>query len=330
MNPLISVIIPIYKVEDYICKCVNSVLEQEFQSIEVILVDDGSPDRCPAICDEYVRKDQRVKVIHKSNGGSSDARNVGIQIAQGDYIMFLDSDDYWEGYSCLKNLTEKMNVGRAEVILYGAQEVNLSANAIQRSRTGYNIEDIQLDKETAIKSLFKTKLFPGSAWIMALKREFIVKYQLTFKKGIKAEDIDWIINVFTHASFFDAVNNYIYVYNKNRPGSITVTSDSKSVEGIMYSVKKWMLVLEENPNHVNKLLLSYLGYQYITSFVTYAGVTYELKKKLSPELKQYKRILKYEKYGRGLICRIIINVFGIKLGSSIIRKTYMIVNEIKD
>lgn len=329
MNPLISVIIPIYKVEDYICKCVNSVLEQEFQSIEVILVDDGSPDNSPAICDEFVQKDQRVKVIHKPNGGSSDARNAGIQIAQGDYIMFLDSDDYWDGYSCLFNLTEKMKDSHAEVILYGVQEVNLRTNAIQRSRTGYNIEDINHDKDTAIKSLFKTGLFPGSAWIMALKREFIVKKQLFFKKGIKAEDIDWVINVFTHANFFDAVNDVFYVYNKNRLGSITTTSDVTSVESVMYSVKKWMLILEENPNPINKLLLSYLGYQYITSYVTFAGVTDEFKKKLLPELKQYKSILKYEKDGKGLICRIIITVFGIKIGSSILRRTYLIINKIK-
>lgn len=92
-RPLVSVIIPIYNVEDYIHECINSVLDQTYQNIEVILIDDGSPDRCPEICDEYVEKDKRVRVIHKTNGGLSDARNCGIKNAMGEYLTFVDSDD---------------------------------------------------------------------------------------------------------------------------------------------------------------------------------------------------------------------------------------------
>lgn len=91
--PTISVIVPVYKVEPYLRQCVNSVLEQTFGDFELILVDDGSPDNCPAICDEYTVQDARVKVIHKANGGLSDARNVGISVARGAYITFIDSDD---------------------------------------------------------------------------------------------------------------------------------------------------------------------------------------------------------------------------------------------
>ena len=93
MDPLISVIIPVYKVEPYLRECVDSVLAQTYQNLEIILVDDGSPDNCPAICDEYAEKDARVKVIHKENGGVSDARNTGLQKASGEYIAFVDSDD---------------------------------------------------------------------------------------------------------------------------------------------------------------------------------------------------------------------------------------------
>lgn len=92
--PKISIIIPIYRVEPYLRKCVDSVLAQTYKNIEIILVDDDSPDRCGEICDEYAKKDNRVRVIHKENGGLSDARNTGIRIATGDYIMFIDSDDY--------------------------------------------------------------------------------------------------------------------------------------------------------------------------------------------------------------------------------------------
>lgn len=94
MNDLISVIIPVYKVEKYLCRCVDSVLEQTYTNMEIILVDDGSPDNCPVMCDEYARQDSRVKVIHQENAGLSGARNAGIDMAQGQWLAFVDSDDY--------------------------------------------------------------------------------------------------------------------------------------------------------------------------------------------------------------------------------------------
>lgn len=90
----ISVIIPVYNVERYIGRCIESVINQTYSNIEIILVDDGSPDHCPELCDEFAQKDSRIKVIHKKNGGQSSARNAGIECAQGEYIFFLDSDDY--------------------------------------------------------------------------------------------------------------------------------------------------------------------------------------------------------------------------------------------
>lgn len=96
MDPLISIIVPIYKVEKYIHRCIDSLLIQTYSNLEIILVDDGSPDSCGEICDWYALQDQRIKVVHKENGGLSDARNMGISVAQGEYIGFVDSDDYVE------------------------------------------------------------------------------------------------------------------------------------------------------------------------------------------------------------------------------------------
>ena len=93
-NIRISVVVPIYKVEKYIHKCIQSILAQTYKNLEIILVDDGSPDRCGAICDSYAKEDPRIKVIHKQNGGLSDARNAGIDAAEGGFIGFVDSDDY--------------------------------------------------------------------------------------------------------------------------------------------------------------------------------------------------------------------------------------------
>lgn len=97
-QPLISIIVPVYKVEKYLKRCVDSILTQTYQNMEIILVDDGSPDNCGAICDRYKKTDNRVVVIHKRNGGLSDARNTAIPLAKGEYISFIDSDDWISSY----------------------------------------------------------------------------------------------------------------------------------------------------------------------------------------------------------------------------------------
>ena len=108
-EPLVSVIVPVYKVEKYLDKCVESIVGQTYKNLEIILVDDGSPDNCPAMCDKWADRDSRIKVIHKQNGGVSSARNAGIDAVQGEFIGFVDSDDWLEPdmYDCLvKNALE--------------------------------------------------------------------------------------------------------------------------------------------------------------------------------------------------------------------------------
>ena len=125
MKPLISVIVPIYKVEKYLTICVDSLLRQSYGNLEIILVDDGSPDECPAICDQYQNKDNRIKVIHKKNGGLSDARNAGLDIAQGEYVAFVDSDDFIdEDYIC--KLYDALQQNRASIAVCGIQIIDES------------------------------------------------------------------------------------------------------------------------------------------------------------------------------------------------------------
>ena len=123
MKELISVIVPVYKVEKYLNRCVDSILNQTYTNLEVILVDDGSPDSCPAICDEYAKKDKRVKVIHKANGGLSDARNKGLDIAEGKYIAFVDSDD-WVEDNYVQNMYNAITDNNADMVICNYQKVD--------------------------------------------------------------------------------------------------------------------------------------------------------------------------------------------------------------
>lgn len=163
MRPLISVIVPIYKVEKYLNKCVDSIINQTYKNLEIILVDDGSPDTCPQICDEYAKQDGRIKVIHKENGGLSDARNAGMKIANGDYISFIDSDDYIapDMINELYNSIIKFNADIAECNVYNVfedkiEEYNKDEFAFYDSN--YSIMQAYI-KDYAIKTVVWNKLY---------------------------------------------------------------------------------------------------------------------------------------------------------------------------
>lgn len=134
--PTISVIVPVYKVEPYIRKCVDSILGQTFSDIQVILVDDGSPDQCGKICDEYAKQDNRVEVIHKENGGLSDARNAGIPYAKGEYIIFLDSDDYIEN-DMFEYMYTRIKDSGADMATCGLYEVYKDRIETSKGRGGF-------------------------------------------------------------------------------------------------------------------------------------------------------------------------------------------------
>ena len=123
MNPLITIIVPIYKVENYLERCIKSILAQTYNNIEIILVDDGSPDRCPQICDQFQKVDSRIRVIHKKNGGLSDARNAGFEVSSGDLICFVDSDDYIS-VAYIENLYKIITLGNCDIAVCDFESVD--------------------------------------------------------------------------------------------------------------------------------------------------------------------------------------------------------------
>lgn len=136
---LITVVVPIYRVEKYLVKCIDSIIEQSYKNIELILVDDGSPDKCPQICDEYKNKDSRIKVIHKQNGGLSDARNEGLKIATGEWITFIDSDDY-VGINFLEKLYSSATSVGADISICDYQAVS-DDTGIEKEETNIEVFD---------------------------------------------------------------------------------------------------------------------------------------------------------------------------------------------
>jgi len=179
---LITVIVPIYNVEKYLSKCIDSILNQTYTNLEIILVDDGSQDNCGKICDEYAKKDNRIKVIHKENGGVSQARNVGLDNANGEFIAFIDSDDYIEKEMLyiLKN-----NIKNVDLSVCGSQKV-IDNNIIEQ----FKIEkDVTTHKNKFMQSMFYGKKhkykYQGLLVDKLYKNEIIKNYNLRFDEEIK-------------------------------------------------------------------------------------------------------------------------------------------------
>ena len=184
-KPLVSVIIPIYNVEQYLTQCVDSVLTQTYQDIEIILVDDGSPDGSPLICDEFAKKNSCIKVIHKPNGGLSDARNAGIEASCGEYLFFLDADDYLAS-KCIEELVAASSNGDLAISGY---MLDLSdEKKISDAKQTYGQYSSTVDFIKDFHKYFATKF--NFAWGKLYRREIIQDNHLRFQKGISlGEDI---------------------------------------------------------------------------------------------------------------------------------------------
>lgn len=293
--PLFSIIVPVYKAEKYINECVDSVLAQTFEDFELILADDGSPDRCPEICDEYAKKDSRIKVIHKENGGASSARNSGIEAACGEYVIFLDSDDYWEENYTLQRLTEKSKSGY-DIIIFGCKLLNMKNGEMQISRNGYNTALLENGKrDEALQYLLKSKDIPGAAYIFATKRSVLNgSKHIRFVTGISGEDYDFVLSCFFEAQSYSAVDDVFYIYRRGQSNSVTSTSAELIIKGSLYTIKKWRAMAEElSCKPLAADLLNYLAFIYCTALLLAGGLKGKKKKQALEQINKESDILVY-------------------------------------
>lgn len=224
MKNLISIIIPVYNGERYLSKCIDSILNQTYSNLEVILVDDGSTDSSPKICDKYSKKDNRIKVIHKKNGGVSSARNMGISKSTGDYIGFVDSDDYIEP-NMYENLFNALKDSHTEISMCGYNE--LENNKIIKSVIHHKNK---ISGEELLKDIFE-ELFRPVVWNKLFKRHlfFDAQGQICFPENVSfGEDALMITSILSPTDTISIVNEALYNYNIfNNSLSHNLTDDKK-------------------------------------------------------------------------------------------------------
>lgn len=223
---LISVIVPVYKVEPYLDKCVRSIVEQTYKNLEIILVDDGSPDNCPAMCDAWAEKDSRIKVIHKENGGLSDARNAGLAIATGDYIAFIDSDD-WIAPDFIRELYDAMERTSADIAECATTYVDEVGNVL-RQRSA--VPMAQMDKLEALRRLVLEDGIYQTVWNKLYRRH--VAMGVLFAVGKYNEDEFWTYQVIDRIEKLAVVQEPLYNYLQRSSSIIGVGYNIRRLDGL--------------------------------------------------------------------------------------------------
>lgn len=305
-----SVIIPVYNVEKYLRECVDSILAQSFDDYELILVNDGSKDSSPAICDEYSAKDSRIKVIHKENGGASTARNKGTDAASGDYILYLDSDDYISDKDFFKELYEKAKDG-IDVIIYKFKKYFEETARFAKCQYGFPELEKQNTLVEKINYLVKTDSFYCAGWSKAIRADIIRENNIRFKEGVVGEDQEWYYRVLENVKTIDGIDKDFIVY-RQRANSVTSSGKLKNLVDCIFvvdEVQKRVFGLDIDEDYKTALLGS-VAKLYCNLMIGYAAFKGKEKRAQYQKLKELSHLLKYNVNPRVAAFNKIYRVFG--------------------
>ncbi len=318
---LFSIIIPVYKVEKYIKECVESVLNQSYKSFEIILVDDGSPDNCPKICDEMAKNNKEISVIHKKNGGLSSARNEGIKNAKGRYILCIDSDDYLEKNDCLMKITQKIEERNPDVVLINYKKLVES--------TGKEIIALPQEKEFRILSdndldrLVSNGVYMSSACHKVVNRKMLIDNKIDFVEGVISEDVEWSAKILLHCKNIEYLDDCFYIY-RQRNNSITASYSIKSLSDVSKNFSSCMELIErekKEDSDIYKTYMKYMSYQYAVMLIASNVLNYKDIKSILFNMKKYSFVLNYSTLKKTRIIKIIYKISGI-MGVRFVSKIY--------
>ena len=241
MNNKISIIVPVYNVEKYLPQCLDSIIAQTYQNLEIILVNDGSTDFCPQICDDYAEKDNRIKVIHKKNGGLSDARNTGYKLVTGDYLSFIDSDDFisLDFYSDLIKIAKDFNADIVECEFLKFNDEKETENLI------YDTSIQEFDAELAIEFLMKGKL-KQVVWNKLYKTKIVDHH--FFKTGKIHEDEFWTYEILARSTKIVKISKPLYFYRQQMQSIMAEKYSIKRLAGMDAREERIEFMLKNFPH----------------------------------------------------------------------------------
>ncbi len=321
---MFSIIVPIYKIEKYLPECIESVQKQSFDDYELILVDDGSPDGCGAICDKYAEDDRHISVIHKKNGGLSAARNSGIEAAKGDYIIFLDGDDVlYDGIlerldsELSKNTDADIFIGNVLHWCEGSETVYFDNKTFFEFAAAHSLFDL------CEKYAENNILIPWRAWQSVYRSDFIKNNDLLFDSDIiGAEDCDYFFRILPHIKKYVLSDCTVVKYRAFREGSIVNAPSYKAVIGQLKVFKKTFDFSEAFSN--KKLMRRYFADKFANIIILADGLKNpDEKKDCLNFIRQNKNILSHcSNKPKYLIARSCWSVFGFERGNRLLKKIH--------
>jgi glycosyltransferase involved in cell wall biosynthesis len=286
------------------------------------LVDDGSPDNCPIICDEYAEKYTQIKVIHKKNGGLSDARNVGIQSSRGDYIVLLDSDDLLASEDALANLYDVIVKTNSSVIFHS--HLTTFSTDYDKSYDGIKIKQDCFTPICFYNTIRSNKKIKLAGWSFTIQRNFLLQNNLFFKVGILHEDVHWFPYVISTTDRIAINHDLFYAYREGRSGSIMATMNQKNILDIILIMNEFIEVTNEAtcPITRKRIFLQYAAQLWVGAYLQ-LPVFFDTKsnkyKQALDNLNGNKNILFYGKKYKYILFRILLTVIGFNIPHIIIK-----------
>lgn len=307
-----SIILPVYNVEAYLQECVDSILKQTNKNYEIILVDDGSKDKSPEICDELARRYECIKVIHKENGGLSDARNVGTKAACGEYIVYIDSDDFVLDSEFLSKLEKKAQAG-TDLIFYKYQKYFSESKKFEECKYSYSSAMKKDTYANKINALVEADAFYGMAWIKAIKKSVLLENNIEFERGLLGEDMEWNYHIIFNSSSMEFIDESMIAY-RQRSGSITSTHRLKNLTDFIYILEKWSdrITREIEDERLKNALYGSLAKYYSNLLVVYSRLSDPKKKIYVNQIKELSWLLKYSKSRRPKIFYKVYKIIGFR------------------
>lgn len=285
-----SIIVPVYNVENYLKQCLESILIQNYATFEVILINDGSTDSSLQICKSYQEKYDKIQLIDQKNGGLSDARNKGLLAAKGEYIIFTDSDDYWEGKEVLKDLSNLIKQSNPDLIIheesrfFSEKDVYCKYNQrFIKNKTG-NFQDGIID-------LVYYDLFNAAAWDKIIRRSILIDNKLFFPYGKKSEDIEWCGRLMHFIKSFTIYSKSFYIYRQVRRDSITTSITEKHIMDIYSMVKNGLNIASSNSENLNKAIENYWAFNYVIILKDFYVLSSSKRKEIWNDLVSWKYLL---------------------------------------
>lgn len=321
MDKKLSFILPVYKVEAYLPQCLDSILNQTTEECEVVLVDDGSPDNSGAICDEYAKRYSNVKVTHIPNGGNSAARNLGVDMAEGKYVCFVDSDDYIDSRAVPK-LLHWIDTQDADICFLQATKVFPDGTLVPLGE-GMTREGLRgKTREAALAFMAACPKYPGGPWAKLIRRQLLLDHNIRFPGDRRlCEDLFYTLDIYMAAERFDALDFPYYYYRQNVAGSITSTITPRyyfdKARFVTYVAETYSR--DKKPgNSEGESALSFAAYEYAILIWHLLCMTGEDWDRAHQFLRDYRWVLKYGKSTKTKLIHMMVSVLGLRLTARVL------------